>query len=207
MRHGPCVPGRDEGPEWRMNAELPVPTPGVFLSYKHAPPTTGAARELYTALVPACEAWGAELFMDEQDIEPADLFDAVIVDALDRCSDFVVLLSNSYWSSAYCRKELLRVLARFESDRSVRLHFVKVDELDPNHFSFAKDRAAGRIISSEPAVQRIGDVQFLGPFDEFGRLVRLKWDQPGPLSDQIGQLVQRLGRVVGKPPGGAGRRA
>jgi len=142
-----------------MNAELPLPALGVFLSYKHAPPTTGATRELYTALVPACEAWGAELFMDEQGIEPSDLFDAVIVDALNRCSDFVVLLSNSYWSSAYCRKELLHVLARFERDRSARLHFIKVDELDPSYFSFAKDRAAGRIISSEPAVQRIQALQ------------------------------------------------
>lgn len=172
----------------------------VFLSYRHAPPTTLIARELHTALIPACEAWGAEQFMDEQDIEPADLFDDVIVDALDRCTDFVVLLSNGYWASAYCRKELLRVLGRFERERSVRLHFVKAEELDPNHFSFAKDRAAGRIVADDPQVQRIGDVQFLGPFDGFGCLVRLDWDRPAQLGDQIGQLVQRLGRVVGRPP-------
>lgn len=175
--------------------------PCVFLSYRHAPPTTMVARELHTALIPATEAWGADLFMDEQDIEPAELFDQVIVGALDRCTDFVVLLSNGYWASAYCRKELLRVLGRFERERSVRLHFVKVDELDPNHFTFAKDRAAGRIVSDDPQVQRIGDVQFLGPFDEYGRLMRLAWDRPGPLSDQLGQLVQRLGKVVGRPVG------
>jgi hypothetical protein len=189
-------------------AAAPTAAPGIFISYRHAPPTTAIARELYTALVPPAEAWGAELFMDEQDIEPAELFDEVIVGALDRCTDFVVLLSNGYWSSAYCRKELLRVLGRFERERSVRLHFVKVDELDPAHFSFAKDRAAGRIVSDDAQVQRIGDVQFLGPFDAYGRLVRLSWEQPAGLSDQLGQLVQRLGRVVGKPPGaGAGRGA
>lgn len=184
--------------------------PGIFISYRHAPPTTGIARELYTALVPPAEVWGAELFMDEQDIEPAELFDEVIIGALDRCTDFVVLLSNGYWSSAYCRKELLRVLGRFERERSVRLHFVMVDKLDPAHFSFAKDRAAGRIVSDDPQVQRIGDVQFLGPFDAYGRLVRLAWDQPAGLSDHIGQLVQRLGKVVGRPVGaaaGAGRGA
>jgi hypothetical protein len=174
--------------------------PCIFISYKHAPPTTPIARDLYTALVPASEAWGAELFMDEQAIEPAGLFDPVIVAALDRCTDCIVLLSNAYWASAYCRKELLRVLGRFETDRSARLHFVMVEKLDPNHFTFAKDRAAGRIVSDDPVVQKIGDVQFLGPFDDYGRLVRLQWDQPALLGDQIAQLVERLGKVVGKKP-------
>ena len=174
--------------------------PCIFISYRHAPPTTPIARELYTALVPPCEAWGAELFMDEQAIEPAELYDPVIVGALDRCTDCVVLLSNAYWASTYCRKELLRVLGRFETDRSARLHFVMVDKLDPNHFTFAKDRAAGRIVSDDPVVQRIGDVQFLGPFDDYGRLVRLQWDQPAALGDQVAQLVERLGKVVAKKP-------
>ena len=185
---------------FRMATDAVSTAPAViFLSYKHAPPTTGIARELHTALIPASEVWGAELFMDEQDIEPADLFDDVIVAALDRCTDFVVLLSNAYWASAYCRKELLRVLGRFERERSARLHFVMVEQLDPNHFSFAKDRAAGRIVSDDEKVQRIGDVQFLGPFDPYGRLVRLQWDQPAQLGDQIGALIKRLERVVGRP--------
>ena len=53
----------------------------------------------------------------------------------------------------------------------------------------------------DPRVQRIGDVQFLGPFDAYGRLVRLEWDKPPFLSDQLAQLVQRLGSVVFKAPG------
>lgn len=185
----------------RAPAPPPAQVPCVFISYRHAPPTTDIARHLYTALVPASEAWGAELFMDEQGIEPADLFDEVILGALDRCTDFVVLLNNAYWSSAYCRKELLRLLGRFERDRSVRLHFVMVEKLEPQYFTFAKDRAAGRIESDDPRVQRIGDVQFLGPFDAYGRLVRLEWDKPPFLSDQLAQLVQRLGSVVLKAPG------
>ena len=58
--------------------------PGIFLSFRHTLPTTLIARELCTALLPASGAWAAELFMDEQGIEPADLFDAGILGALER---------------------------------------------------------------------------------------------------------------------------
>ena len=59
--------------------------PGIFLSFRHTLPTTLIARERYAARVPASEAWAAELFMDEQGIEPADLFDAGILGTLERC--------------------------------------------------------------------------------------------------------------------------
>jgi hypothetical protein len=171
----------------------------IFISYRHEgpdPPTTALARRLRAALTPATEVWDADLFMDDHDLEPAELFDPKILQALDRTTHFIVLLTNSYWGSEYCRKELNRVIDRFERDRSVRLLFVKVDELDPNYFMFNKDRTAGRLQSVHPVIDKIGDVQFLGPFDEQLRLVRLKWEQPGVLVDQIGQLVKRVERVV-----------
>ncbi len=134
--------------------------------------------------------------MDDHDIEPADLFDQKIIAALDRTTHFIVLLTNSYWSSEYCRKELARAVERFEKGRKALLLFVKVEELDPNHFTFAKDRVSGRIKSANPLIQKIGDVQFLGPFNEARQLVRLQWENEAKLGDQIAQLVRRLGRVV-----------
>jgi len=175
-----------------------VATPTIFISYRHEEPTTTIARKIRIALQPSTENWGADLFMDEQGVEPGDLVDDTILGALDRTTHFIVLLTNSYWGSAYCRKELSRAVERFEQDRSVRVLFVKVEELDPAHFTFAKDRAAGRINSRDPVIQRIGDVNFLGPFDEYGRLVRLDWEHPGELGDQIGQLRKRLGDVIHK---------
>jgi hypothetical protein len=173
-------------------------SPTVFISYRHDSPAFDIASKLYIALVPAAEFWGADVFMDEHDIEPADLFDRTILDALDRTTHFIVLLTNSYWSSSYCRKELARVVERFERDGSVRLLFIKVEELDPNHFTFTKDRTAGRIRSGHPIVDRIGDVQFLGPFDDRLQLVRLAWDRPAMLGDQVAQLISRLERVIKK---------
>jgi hypothetical protein len=172
--------------------------PTVFISYRHANPTAAIAKRLFTALVPASEVWNADVFMDQHALEPADLFDQAILAALDRTTHFIVLLTNDYWSSDYCRKELARVVERFEKDGSVRLLFVKVEELDPAHFAFAKDRTSGRIKSANPVIQRIGDVQFLGPFNEVVQLVRLEWENPAKLGDQIAQLVKRLGQVIHK---------
>lgn len=170
--------------------------PTIFISYRHAPPTTAIANRLFTALVPAAEAWNADVFMDTN-LAPSDLYDAEILSALDRTTHFIVLLNNEYWSSAYCRKEVARIVERFERDRGVLLLFVKVEELDPKHFIFSKDRSAGRIRSDNPLIERIGDVQFLGPFDESGRLVRLCWENEAKLGDQLAQLVNRLERVIG----------
>ena len=173
-----------------------APKATVFISYRHAAPTTDIANRLFTALAPPAEVWEADVFMDDHAIEPADLFDAEIIAALDRTTHFIVLLTNGYWASAYCRKEVARVVERFETGGGVRLLFVLVEELDPNHFTFSRDRAAGRIRSDSPLIARIGDVQFLGPFDENRRLVRLSWEDEAKLGDQLAQLVKRLERVI-----------
>jgi hypothetical protein len=170
--------------------------PTIFISYRHAAPTTEIATKLFTALVPAGEAWNADVFMDDNEVEPADLFDEKMVEALDRTTHFVVLLTNAYWSSDYCRKEVARIVERFEARAPVRLLFVMVEELNPDHFIFAKDRLSGRIKSASPLIAKIGDVQFLGPFDANRRLVRLAWESEAKLGDQLAQLVQRLQRVM-----------
>jgi hypothetical protein len=182
-----------QGAAERRRNGAPKVTPTVFISYRHEPPTTAISRRLYTALVPAAEVWNAAVFMDDHDLEPADLFDQKIIQALDRTTHFVVLLTNSYWSSPYCRKELARIVDRFQADRSVRLLFVKVDELDPNHFIFNRDRPSG-----DSVIDKIGDVQFLGPFNDQLQLVRIVWENPAVLGDQIAHLIRRLERVIAK---------
>ena len=134
--------------------------------------------------------------MDDHEVEPADLFDEKIVSALDRTTHFVVLLTNAYWGSDYCRKEVARIVERFEAQAPVRLLFVLVEDLNPDYFLFTRDRLAGRIKSTSPLIEKIGDVQFLGPFDENRRLVRLAWENEARLGDQIAQLIRRLQRVI-----------
>jgi hypothetical protein len=164
--------------------ETAAARPTIFISYRHESPTTDIARKLNTALVPPAHTWKADIFRDEHDLEPAELYDRKILDALDRTTHFIVLLTNSYWSSPYCRKELDRIEARFEKDRSVRLLFVMVELFDPTDFPLKHFTA--------------GDLQFLGPFDEQLRLVPLEWDRPAMLARQLAQLIERLRRVIAK---------
>jgi hypothetical protein len=170
--------------------------PTIFISYRHEAPTTDIAQKLRLALVAPAETWNADVFMDSREIRPGTLFDKTIAAALDRTTHFIVLLTNAYWSSAYCRKELRRALRRFGKKGSALPLFVKAEELDPNHFTIAKDLRSGRIRSRDAIIQKIGDIQFLGPFNEQWQLVRLKWEQPAALADQIAQLVQRLEPLI-----------
>lgn len=170
--------------------------PAIFISYRHSDPSAQIAGKLYEALLPAAETWGADLFMDQHALEPADLFDSKIIAGLDRTTHFIALLNNSYWNSDYCRKEIARVIERFEKDRSVRPLFVKEQEFNLQHFTFDKDRRVGRIKTVDPLVIRVGDLQFLGPFNRAGQLERLAWENEARLSDQLAKLVDELQRVV-----------
>ena len=87
-------------------------------------------------------------------------------------------------------------LSRFEAGGVIRPLFVMVEELDPNHFTFTRDRKAGRLKSDHPIIQRIGDVQFLGPFNDAYQLVRLKYEDPAVLGDQLHALVSDIQRVM-----------
>ena len=49
-------------------------------------------------------------------------------------------------------------------------------------------------------MRRVGDLHFLGPFNDNTQLVRLDWDNKGNLSDQFAQLLNRLERTL-NPPG------
>ena len=178
-----------------MAAKRKVRRPTIFISYRHVAPTTDIARKLHLALRAPAEAWGADLFMDEHDLEPADLFDKRILGALDRATHFIVLLTNEYWASAYCRKELGQVIDRFERKQNVRLLFVKAEELDPNLMKVPPSGATG-VAPEQRLIQRVGDVQFLGPFNDQLQLVRLDWERPAALSDQLAQLVKRLSGVI-----------
>jgi hypothetical protein len=168
----------------------------IFISYPHVSPHVGIAQQLYQALRPPADTWGAEVFMDQHALEPADLVDQRLIDAIDRTTHFIALLSNSYWSSTYCRKEIARAVERFERGERVSPLFVKAEEFNLRYFSFDSDRREGRIRSTDPLIASVGDLRFLGPYDGAERLRRLRWEEPSTLSDQIAQLVDELESVI-----------
>lgn len=175
-----------------------MPAPTVFISYRHGDPSTEIANALYNALSAVAPGMGFEIFMDRHAVEPADLFDKVILDGLSRTTHFLALLDNDYWASTYCRKELAHAVTRYEQGEPVRLLFVMAGPIKPEFLTLDPDRAAG-LIPSDPLFRRIGDLQFLGPFDKGGRLERLKYENRAALHDQIKYLIDELERVMPLP--------
>jgi hypothetical protein len=170
--------------------------PTLFISYRHASPTTDIAARLREQLLPAAEGWNAEVFLDDNALEPSSLLDRGILAALNRTTHFIVLLTSGYWASAYCRLELARAIERFENKENIRLLFVLAQKLDPKHYITEKDRAAGRITSDDPLIARLSDIVFLGPFNAQRQLVRLEYEHPAVLDDQLADLIARLERVI-----------
>jgi hypothetical protein len=175
-----------------------MPRPTVFISYRHGDPSTLIAREVHTALDAVADGLGFDLFMDQHDNEPGDLFDKVILEGLDRTTHFLALLDNDYWASKYCHKELAHAITRYEKGDPVRILFVKAGAIKPEYMMLKKDREAGQI-KTEPLIERIGDLQFLGPFDKARRLERLTPENINNLRDQISDLIDELARVLPKP--------
>src|SRR5258706_582649 len=171
--------------------------PTVFISYRHGEPSTYIAQTLYTALSVVSSAMGFDLFMDQHDVEPSDLFDKEIKGGLKRTTHFIAVLDNDYWMSNYCRIELGYAIGRYEKKgRPLRLLFVQAGSINPQYISVDPIRAEGKITSKDPLIKRIGDVQVLGPFSKARRLVRFRAEKPSRLCDQIADLVDELRRVL-----------
>jgi hypothetical protein len=173
--------------------------PTVFISYRHGAPSTSIARKLHTALKVISEALKFDVFMDEHDVEPADLFDKKIVAGLKETTHFIALIDNEYWTSEYCRKELGHAISGYEKNGKPLLLFVQAGSIDPQYLTIDAIRAEGKIKSRDPLIKRISDVQFLGPFSRNRRLERLRFENSAKLQDQILSLTEELVRVLQKP--------
>ena len=175
----------------------------IFISYKHGDPSTRIAKHLYDHLDAVSDALDFSLYMDDKDNLGGDLWSENIQAALDETTHFIALLDTAYWLSKECRRELRYVLNRYETTGSPRLLFVKAQEIRPDLFRFDKDRKTGELVSDDPQISKVGDLHFLGPYDKNVQLVRLAWEDPAMLSDQVAQLLDRLERVL--PPAKAAR--
>lgn len=171
----------------------------IFISYKHGDQSTLIAKSFYDHLDAVSDALDMDIYMDDKDNLGGDVWSEKVNDALTRCTHFIVLLNTAYWLSKECRRELRVALQRFEHGKVPRLLFVKSEEIRPDLFTFNKDRQSGELTSDDPQLHRVGDLHFLGPFDDNTRLVRLDWDNKGRLSDQFAQLLNRLERTLNPP--------
>jgi hypothetical protein len=158
--------------------------PLVFISYKHGDPWAKLAQRFHLKLVPMAGALGYSVFLDKEEIKGGGVWRKEIQDKLKKTTHFVALLCDEYWQSTECRKEVDFALSRFRKYKTPRLLFVLGEQMKPQHLVFDESEKAGEVVKA------VGDVQFLGPFDNQHRLVRLEWNDAARLSDQMAELAE-----------------
>lgn len=157
--------------------------PLVFISYKHNDPWARLAKRFHLRLAPMAGALGYSVFLDKEDIKGGDVWRKEIQDKLTETTHFVAFLCDEYWQSTECRKELDFALSGFRKSRTPKLLFVLAERMKPEYLIFDESERAGEVVKA------VGDLQFLGPFDDQHRLVRLEWNDAARLSDQMAELA------------------
>ncbi len=177
-----------------------MPRPLVFISYRHGPRWTKLANALHLKLDAISEGAGFDLFLDSADIRAGAEWRAKVDAALADCTHFVSLLCDEYWArSNQCLRELFWAVKRYESTPEKRPHllFVLAAEMRTDLLKLDGARQRGDLVSDDPQLGAIGDVNFLGPFDINQRLETLNSKDPQRLDKQLAQLVDRLLKTDG----------
>lgn len=165
----------------------------IFISYKRASITTPIAETFYRKVKINLEGIGFKnTFFDRKSIEAGDHWSQAIDDALDRTTHFIALLSDEYWLSEQCQRELLGAVERNESGGSPILLFVLTELMDPQALVIDRTQSRGALQRKFPQIERLSEINFLGPYDDAGRLIRLNCTDPMLLGDQIFRLIETI---------------
>lgn len=176
----------------------------LFLSYTRGAMTTPAAQRLFNRAAVQLPS-NVKTFFDQKSIDASDEWTPAIDDFLAKTTLFLAFISIDYWLSPRCRRELEAAIKRYEScpppppPRLPRLLFVLADKLDPNDLALDEAQARVRVAATPEAadrIQRIGQINFLGPHDAAGKLVRLKLEDSVLLDDQLADLVGKIKTVL-----------
>lgn len=176
----------------------------LFLSYKRGPTTTPAAQRLFDRAAVQLPS-NVKTFFDQKSIDAGDEWTPAIDDFLAKTTLFLAFISIDYWLSPQCRRELETAIKRYERcpppppPRLPRQLFVLADKLDPNDLALNEAQARAQVAATPEAadrIQRIGQINFLGPHDAAGKLVRLKLEDSVLLDDQLADLVGKIKTVL-----------
>ncbi|HEV7914548.1 MAG TPA: toll/interleukin-1 receptor domain-containing protein [Albitalea sp.] len=175
--------------------------PLVFLSYRHGRPWTRLAGALNLKLEAHNAGGDFDIFVDSKEIRAGENWKQLVDAALARCTHFVALLCDEYWTvSNQCLRELYEAVRRRESSGTEpRLLFVLAAEMKPERLKLDAARQRGELLSDNPQIKALGDINFLGPFDDAYRLESLDWTVGKRLDRQLMQLTDRLLKSGGLP--------
>lgn len=174
----------------------------LFLSYQRSALTTPAVERLSRQAQVLLRSAGVTVFFDQRSIDAGAAWEPTIDAALARTTHFLAFVSVDYWLSAQCMRELDAAVSRYEQTGAPKLLFVLADQLDPNDLALDSSAAAQRLAQGENSaapmrrVSSAGQINFLGPHDAAGRLVRLAFESPALLNDQLAALIARIKQLV-----------
>lgn len=165
----------------------------IFISYKRGEPTTAIAELLYKMIKVNLTAYGfSETFFDKQSIDAGTPWNPVIDQALIETTHFIALLSVDYWLSEQCQQELLDAVERWQQHGLPKLLFILTEELDPNALQMSGNTQSAILNTPFPKVKHLGQINFLGPYDQTGRLSVLKCNDLPALKSQLFKMLQEL---------------
>jgi hypothetical protein len=186
--------------------EAPVSKPLVFLSYKHGERWTELAQRLHLRLSTVAEGMGFDLFMDSE-IDASEEWRKAVEKKLARTTHFICMLCDEYWVSPECQRELSCAVQRYRDTRKPKLLFVLAETMSPQYLKFrpsggGNGSGGGNELvppkNANAEIEKVSDLNFLGPFDKNSRLVALAKPNEG-LSEQLYQMVERLRATLPKP--------
>jgi hypothetical protein len=164
----------------------------VFISCRGGEPSLGIAQALRARLAILSAPLDVATFFDERAERAAGDWRQ----ALDEATHFIALLSEDYLRSESCREQLEAAVRRHEGSWGLRLFFIPLNEMPPEAMNLDAERDGTQLGGHLRQLTGLADLNFLGPYDQSGRLVRLAWENEALLNDQLSQLVSRFERTL-----------
>lgn len=181
--------------------ETPAPAspdtarPVVFISF-HASSNSRAIAHALAQQLRAALPGGVDLFLADE-LPEGEPVAAAITSALQRCTHFVPLLCDEYWTrSKACREELFTAVAAFEQSGHPKLLPVLVDRVDDELFELGLPRQMGELRSAQPILSSLAELAFAGPLDEAGQPQPMERHAGEKRSAQIEQVAQHIRGVL-----------
>lgn len=187
-------------------SEVPGTPMKLFLSYKRGVRMTPAVERFYDRLSIQVDG---DVFFDRRSIDAGDEWWPRIDEFLRDATHFVAFVSIDYWLSVQCRRELDIALDRYEASlvppplRQPRLLFVLADPLSPAGLRLDRGAASltvrNAITTAEAGARArpngIGHINFLGPYDAAGQLVRLRIEDEVVYDVQLNEMIAEINRL------------
>lgn len=139
-------------------------------------------------------------FMDRASIDVGDSWPATLDQELAQATLFAAFISVDYWTSEHCRKELDVAIARrtAAANGRPRILLILAEKLNLSRLTLSNKEAMDLLAAGAESrdgfgkIRALGDINFLGPYNPSGQLVRLHYEDRHALDDQLASMTNKI---------------